>query len=74
MHGLARCARERQVPRRHAARRRPQIPAHKVVLVGLPPYLDGLLTSGLAESTVTGHEMAVGDESTDGRVSRRSRT
>ena len=51
-----------------------KIQAHKVALVGLSPYLNGLLTSGLAESTETGHEMAVGDESTDGRVSRRSWT
>ena len=45
-----------------------KIQAHKVALVGLSPYLNGLLTSGLAESTETGHEMAVGDESTDGRA------
>ena len=44
------------------------IPAHKVVLVGLSPYLDGLLTSGLSEPTETGREMAVGDESTDGQA------
>jgi hypothetical protein len=25
-------------------------PAHKIVLVGLSPYIEGLLTSGLAES------------------------
>ena len=27
-----------------------KIPAHKTVLVGLSPYIEGLLTSGLAES------------------------
>ena len=45
-----------------------KIPAHKAVLVSFSPYLDGLLTCGLAESTQTGHEMAVGDESTNGRA------
>ena len=45
-----------------------KIPVHKAVLVSLSPYLAGLLNSGLAESAETGHEMAVGDESTDGRA------
>ena len=45
-----------------------KIKAHKNVLVSLSPYLDGLLTSGLAESAEAGHEMAIGDESTDGHA------
>ena len=46
-----------------------KIPAHKAVIVSLSPYLDGLLTSGLAESSAqAGHETTVGDESTDGRA------
>ena len=45
-----------------------KIPTHKLVLVSHSPYLDGLLTSGLAESAQTGHEMAIGDETTDGRA------
>ena len=50
-----------------------KIQAHKNVLVSLSPYIHSLLTSGLAESTETGHEMAVGDETTDGRAVERSR-
>jgi hypothetical protein len=45
-----------------------KILAHKVVLVSHSPYLDGLLTSGLAESKQGGAELAVGDEDTDGRA------
>jgi hypothetical protein len=46
-----------------------KISAHKAVLVGLSPYLDGLLTSGLAESKQqSGDEMKVGDADTDGRA------
>ena len=45
-----------------------KIQAHKNVLIGLSPYLKALLTSGLAESAETGHEMAIGDETTDGRA------
>ena len=33
-----------------------KIPAHKLVLVSLSPYLDGLLTSGLAESKQGGDD------------------
>lgn len=43
-----------------------KIHAHRNVLASLSPYLHGLLTSGLAESTVSGDEMPIGDESTDG--------
>jgi hypothetical protein len=45
-----------------------KIPTHKLVLVGLSPYLDGLLTSGLAESKQGGAELKLGDDSTDGRA------
>ena len=45
-----------------------KIAAHKAVLVALSPYLDGLLTSGLAESTHGGDELKIGDEHTDGRT------
>jgi hypothetical protein len=45
-----------------------KIKAHKNVLVSLSPYIHGLLTSGLAESAEAGHEMAIGDETTDGRA------
>lgn len=31
-----------------------KIPAHKLVLVGLSPYIEGLLTSGLVESSHQG--------------------
>ena len=44
-----------------------KIQAHRNVLAGLSPYIEGLLTSGLSESAQTGHEMTIGDESTDGR-------
>jgi hypothetical protein len=39
-----------------------KIPAHKTVLVGLSPYIEGLLTSGLAESKEGGDELKIGDE------------
>jgi hypothetical protein len=45
-----------------------KIPAHKNVLVSLSPYLDGMLTSGLAESQQGGDELRIGDDSTDGRA------
>jgi hypothetical protein len=47
-----------------------KIPAHKAVLVGLSPYIEGLLTSGLAESQQGGGDtLKVGDDdSTDGRA------
>jgi hypothetical protein len=45
-----------------------KISAHKNVLVSLSPYLDGLLTSGLAESRDGGDELKIGDEETDGRA------
>jgi hypothetical protein len=45
-----------------------KIPAHKTVLVGLSPYIEGLLTSGLAESKAGGDELKIGDEGTDGRA------
>jgi hypothetical protein len=45
-----------------------KIPAHKNVLVGLSPYIEGLLTSGLAESKQGGDELKIGDEDTDGRA------
>jgi kelch-like protein 20 len=45
-----------------------KIPAHKTVLVGLSPYIEGLLTSGLAESKEGGDELKIGDGDTDGRA------
>jgi hypothetical protein len=45
-----------------------KIPAHKVALVSHSPYLDGLLTSGLAESKQGGDTLKIGDEDTDGRA------
>jgi hypothetical protein len=45
-----------------------KISAHKNVLVGLSPYLHGLLTSGLAESKEGGDTLKIGDEDTDGRA------
>jgi hypothetical protein len=45
-----------------------KIPAHKVVLIGLSPYIEGLLTSGLAESKEGGDTLKVGDADTDGRA------
>ena len=42
--------------------------AHKAVLVSLSPYLHGLLTSGLAESSAGAEEVTVGDDTTDGRA------
>jgi hypothetical protein len=45
-----------------------KIPTHKLVLVGLSPYLHGLLTSGLAESKQGGDTLKIGDDSTDGRA------
>jgi hypothetical protein len=44
------------------------IPAHKIVLIGLSPYIEGLLTSGLAESKQGGDELKIGDAETDGRA------
>ena len=45
-----------------------KIPAHKVVLASHSPYLNGLLTSGLAESKQGGDELKIGDADTDGRA------
>jgi hypothetical protein len=45
-----------------------KIPAHKTVLVGLSPYIEGLLTSGLAESKEGGDELKIGDEDRNGRA------
>jgi hypothetical protein len=45
-----------------------KIPAHKLVLISHSPYLEGLLTSGLAESKAGGDELKIGDENTDGRA------
>ena len=45
-----------------------KIPAHKTVLVGLSPYIEGLLTSGLAESQQGGDTLKIGDEDTDGHA------
>jgi hypothetical protein len=45
-----------------------KIPTHKLVLVSHSPYLDGLLTSGLAESKQGGDTLKIGDEDTDGRA------
>jgi hypothetical protein len=45
-----------------------KIPAHKIALISHSPYLEGLLTSGLAESKEGGDELKVGDDSTDGRA------
>jgi hypothetical protein len=38
------------------------------VLVGLSPYIEGLLTSGLAESKAGGDELKIGDDDTDGHA------
>jgi hypothetical protein len=43
-----------------------KIAAHKTIIVSYSPYLEGLLTSGLAESAQAGDEVRVGDASTDG--------
>jgi hypothetical protein len=45
-----------------------KIPAHKIALISHSPYLEGLLTSGLAESKAGGDELKIGDENTDGRA------
>jgi hypothetical protein len=45
-----------------------QVSAHKLVLVGLSPYLHGLLTSGLAESKQGGDTLKISDDTTDGRA------
>jgi hypothetical protein len=45
-----------------------EIPTHRLVLVSHSPYLDGLLTSGLAESREGGDTLKIGDDSTDGRA------
>eukprot|EP01046_Picozoa_sp_COSAG06_P043259 COSAG06_NODE_5643_length_3344_cov_5.052080_1_plen_507_part_00 len=45
-----------------------KIAAHKVALIGLSPYIEGLLTSGLAESKQGGDTLKIGDEDTDGRA------
>ena len=45
-----------------------KIPTHKLVLVSHSPYLHGLLTSGLAESSQGGDTLKVGDGGTDGRA------
>ena len=45
-----------------------KIEAHKAVIVSCSPYLEGLLTSGLAESAQDGDEVRVGDAGTDGRA------
>jgi hypothetical protein len=45
-----------------------KIPAHKIALISHSPYLEGLLTSGLAESKEGGDELKIGDEDTDGRA------
>jgi hypothetical protein len=45
-----------------------KIPAHKIALISHSPYLEGLLTSGLAESREGGAELKIGDDSTDGRA------
>jgi hypothetical protein len=45
-----------------------KIAAHKLVLIGLSPYIEGLLTSGLAESRDGGDTLKIGDEDTDGRA------
>ena len=43
-----------------------RIEAHRNVLVGISPYLDGLLTSGLAESAAQSQELTL--EDMDGRA------
>jgi hypothetical protein len=45
-----------------------KIPAHKIVLIGLSPYIEGLLTSGFAEASEGGDELKIGDEDFDGRA------
>eukprot|EP01046_Picozoa_sp_COSAG06_P052217 COSAG06_NODE_8719_length_2089_cov_1.608040_1_plen_331_part_10 len=45
-----------------------KISAHKNALVALSSYIEGLLTSGLAESKQGGDELKIGDEDTDGRA------
>jgi hypothetical protein len=42
------------------------IRTHKMVIASFSPYLAGLLTSGLAESSSCGNEMPIGDENIDG--------
>lgn len=38
-----------------------KIPAHRIVLAGFSPYIKGLLTSGLAESKGSSHELRISD-------------
>eukprot|EP01046_Picozoa_sp_COSAG06_P039125 COSAG06_NODE_4586_length_4125_cov_1.861401_2_plen_513_part_00 len=45
-----------------------KIPAHKIALISHSAYLEGLLTSGLAESKAGGDELKIGDDDTDGRA------
>jgi hypothetical protein len=45
-----------------------KIPTHKLVIVSHSPYIEGLLTSGLAESKQGGDTLKIGDEDTDGRA------
>jgi hypothetical protein len=45
-----------------------KIPAHRIALVSHSPYLEGLLTSGLAESQQGGTTLKIGDAETDGRA------
>ena len=45
-----------------------KIPTHKLVLISHSPYLEGLLTSGLAESQRGGDELKIGDGDSDGRA------
>ena len=45
-----------------------KILTHKLVIVSHSPYIEGLLTSGLAESQEGGDTLKIGDDSTDGRA------
>eukprot|EP01043_Picozoa_sp_COSAG02_P012438 COSAG02_NODE_479_length_21477_cov_49.737674_12_plen_223_part_00 len=45
-----------------------RIPTHRLVLVSHSPYLDGLLTSGLAESREGGDTLEIGGDTMDGHA------
>jgi hypothetical protein len=45
-----------------------KILTHKLVIVSHSPYIEGLLTSGLAESKEGGDTLKIGDDSTDGHA------
>jgi hypothetical protein len=45
-----------------------KIAAHRIALISHSSYIEGLLTSGLAESKQGGDTLKIGDDSTDGRA------